>query len=137
MKITSQIFLSHLKCNTKCWFWSLGKTGTGNAYTDWVKTRNDTHRSEGIKRLIEKTTHAEYAFRLSAEDLKRGRWRLAKDLVLESDFRLGGGSYKHNTFISSYMKIARPENPPAFQSRIVLATNLQAVERLPSENRGG
>lgn len=37
MKITAPLFETGLKCLTKCFLRSLGETGTGNAYANWVR----------------------------------------------------------------------------------------------------
>jgi len=54
MKSTFQIFQAFLECNTKCWLISLGKKGKGNEYATWVKNRNDSYYSPGVKRLFER-----------------------------------------------------------------------------------
>ncbi len=53
MKTTAQIFLAYLKCSTKCWLISQGKTGKGNEYAEWVKDRTDFYNGAGIKRLLD------------------------------------------------------------------------------------
>ena len=40
MNITASLFEAFLKCPTKCYLRSVGETGAGNDYADWVKTRN-------------------------------------------------------------------------------------------------
>ena len=53
MKITPILFETYLKCPTKCFLRSLGETGSGNAYADWVRTQHKTCRSAGIKHVTE------------------------------------------------------------------------------------
>jgi hypothetical protein len=52
MKITAPIFEAGLKCLTKCFLLSMGEHGQGNAYTDWLRTKSDSYRRAGIKRLV-------------------------------------------------------------------------------------
>src|SRR5205823_3021551 len=51
--ITSLLVEAHLKCPTKCWLFSQGESGSGNAYADWVKTQHTTYRAAGIKYVTE------------------------------------------------------------------------------------
>ena len=53
MKMTSDLFEAYLKCPTKCYLRSFGETETENVYADWVRTQNESYRSQGIKRLTE------------------------------------------------------------------------------------
>jgi hypothetical protein len=39
MPITSHLFEAYLKCQTKCFLRSLGKTANGNGYSDWVQAQ--------------------------------------------------------------------------------------------------
>lgn len=52
MTITSHLFEAYLTCPTKCWLRSHGEAGGGNAYADWVRTREESYHCEGIKRLL-------------------------------------------------------------------------------------
>ena len=54
MTVHFHLFEAYLKCPTKCFLRSLGETGTGNAYADWVQAQNTSYRSEGIRRLKER-----------------------------------------------------------------------------------
>jgi predicted RecB family nuclease len=51
MIITSDLVEAFLKCPTKCFLRSQDEVGTGNAYADWVRTRSEFFRAEGVKRL--------------------------------------------------------------------------------------
>ena len=51
--ITSLLVEAHLKCPTKCWLFSQGESGSGNAYADWVQTQHKTYRAAGIKYMTE------------------------------------------------------------------------------------
>ena len=82
MKITSYLFEAYLKCPTKCFLRSLGEADRGNAYANWVKTRNESYRHEGLKHLMEGALRDECV--ISPPDagyLKTAKWRLAVDLV--------------------------------------------------------
>ena len=82
MTITTHLFEAFLKCHTKCYLRSLGETGSGNAYADWVRTQNESYRSEGIKRLTGSTPPNECVNGPPAtENLKLAKWKLAVDLV--------------------------------------------------------
>ena len=60
--------------------WSLGETGTGTAYADWVQAQNTSYRSEGISRLKERVASNECVTGpLDKKDLKSAKWRLAID----------------------------------------------------------
>jgi len=48
MTITPHLFEAYLKCPTKCFLRSLGETGAGNPYADWVCAQNTFFRREGI-----------------------------------------------------------------------------------------
>ena len=79
MKITSYLFEAYLKCPTKCFLRSLGEADRGNAYANWVKTRNESYRDEGLKRLMEGVKCV--IGPTDAGHLETAKWRLAVDLV--------------------------------------------------------
>ena len=134
MKITSQIFQAYLKCHTKCWLISLGKKGKGNEYAAWVRDRNLSCYSAGIKRLFEGLPKKECLFPSTKEDLKMPGWRWAANLLVESDFS-DTKTYSFQKLLNrSHMIIASQEFPSASSSaRVALATHLQAVERISSK----
>lgn len=81
-KITASLFEAYLQCVTKCFFWSLGETGKGNAYADWVRTQTKSCRSEGIKGLMARAAHGECIIGPpGTENSGTAKWRLAVDLV--------------------------------------------------------
>lgn len=85
MKITAALFEAYLKCPTKCYLYSRGETGSGNAYDDWSKTRTESYRSEGIQRLKAKVPPAECSISPpTTENPKRAKWKLAVDLVVSA-----------------------------------------------------
>ncbi len=136
MKITSQIFEAHLKCNTKCWLRSLGQIGKQNTYAEWYRTQNDSYRQEGIRRLLEGLPQEKYSLSPTSKDLKQASWRLAVGLSLECLYEKKRPSERNERY-PSIMKKTLQVNPSGPQrSQVVLATNLQVIERLPPEGRG-
>ncbi len=80
MTITSYIFEAYLKCPSKCFFRSLGETGTGNAYADWTHARNISYQRDGMTRMKERAANNEWASGpLDRKELKSAKWRLAID----------------------------------------------------------
>lgn len=78
MRITSDLFETYLLCTTKCFLRSLGETGTGNSYANWVKAEHLSYSSEGIKHLVEGVAEDECV--TGPIDLKETwspKWRLA------------------------------------------------------------
>ena len=134
MKITAEVFQAYLKCNTKCWFYSLCKRGEETGYAAWVKHRNDSYYSTGINHLFEVSTVEESTASFDRGDLKTARWRLARGLALEAAFldskRRDSGNPVHHSDVRTTIQ----EYPPTSEeTRVLLVTNLQAVERLTSE----
>lgn len=82
MKITAALFETYLKCPTKCYLYSRGEIGSGNGYADWSKTRNESYRSEGTKRLVADIPPAQCSIGPPAtENPKQAKWKLAVDLI--------------------------------------------------------
>ena len=80
--INAHLFEAFLKCPTKCYLRSLDEPGTENAYADWIRTQNESYRSEGIKRLMEGAAPGEFVVDpASTKNLKTTKWRLAVNLV--------------------------------------------------------
>jgi predicted RecB family nuclease len=78
MTVTSRLFEAYLKCPTKCFLWSRGQTGTGNAYADWTHAQNLSCQLEGVTRIREGVANNEcITGRLDRKDLKFAKWRLA------------------------------------------------------------
>ena len=48
MLVTSHLFEAYLKCHTKCFLLSLGETGTGNGYSDWVQAQQASYRKSSV-----------------------------------------------------------------------------------------
>ena len=106
MAITADLLDAFLKCPTKCFLRARGELATGSAYADWVRTKSDVFRGEGIKRLLAGAKLEECA--TDTEGIEGGR--LAR-------FRLQ----------SAADFFARSEN---------LRISCHAVERIASAGRG-
>src|SRR5208282_1809131 len=88
MKITSQLFEAFLKCPTKCYLRSLGETGAGNEYADWVRAQDESYQREAARRLQEVVPETERVVAPPAmENLKSAKWQLAVDLVAQTPDR--------------------------------------------------
>jgi predicted RecB family nuclease len=82
INITTSLFDAALKCSTKCFLRSLGETGRGNAYADWVRTQTESYRGTGIKGLTAGATHDDLIVRApGSENLNTAEWRLAIDVM--------------------------------------------------------
>ncbi len=78
MPITSHLFEAYLKCHTKCFLLSLGETGTGNGYSDWVQDQQATYRSEEIKRLTQEAAQNQHVIGpIDWGDVQSTKWRFA------------------------------------------------------------
>jgi predicted RecB family nuclease len=81
--ITPHLFEAYLKCPTKSFLRSLGETGSGNPYADWVSTRNALYARDGIRRLRENIADNQCiagAERIERTGLKSGTWQLATEM---------------------------------------------------------
>jgi len=85
MKITSDLFAAFLKCPTLCYLRSLGETGCGNEYAHWVRAQADSYRAAGVDRLSQDTPQGERLASPSADELRQARWRLARDVLAETE----------------------------------------------------
>jgi len=82
MVINSQLFEAYLKCATKCYLKATGETGTGNAYSEWLKTQNEAYRIEGVKHLTtEATQDGCISSPIELNNLRTAKWRLAINFV--------------------------------------------------------
>ncbi len=73
MKITSDLFKAFLNCPTKCYLRSLGETGTGNEYADWVRVQADSYRASGLDRLTRDTSQGERLTSPSLDAFKQAK----------------------------------------------------------------
>ena len=82
MNITTSLFDAALKCSTKCFLRSLGETGKGNAYANWVGNQTASYRGTGIKGLTAGAARDELIVRApGSENLNTAEWRLAVDVM--------------------------------------------------------
>ena len=61
VKITSALFEAFLKCPTKYRLRSLGETGAGNEYADWVRSHGEAYERKAALRLQEAVPECERA----------------------------------------------------------------------------
>jgi hypothetical protein len=74
--ITSHLFEAYLKCHTKCFLLSLGETGTGNGYSDWVQAQQASYRSEEINRLTQEAAQNQHVIGpIDREGVQFTKWR--------------------------------------------------------------
>src|SRR5215831_13106628 len=82
MIVTSYLFDAYLNCATKCWLRSRNNSGTENGYANWVTTRSDSYRGNGIKRLMDGGAQDERVPEPSGmEKLKNDTFRSAANIV--------------------------------------------------------
>lgn len=82
MIIPSQIFEAYLKCPTKCWLQFLGEESKENNYSEWVRKKKDTYRTDGITRL---TDDPKIQFIIAPSvNSKTGNWNLVIGLQAKS-----------------------------------------------------
>jgi predicted RecB family nuclease len=108
--ITSHLFEAYLKCHTKCFLLSLGETGTGNGYLDWVQAQQASYRSEEINRLTQEAAQNQHVIGpIDRKDVQSAKWRFAVETTaraqnLESTVHAverlrSGGQEKRELFI--------------------------------------
>ena len=87
MNITTDLIEAFLKCPTKCYLRAHEQVETGNAYADWLRTRSEIFRREGIKRLVAGFTPdkcAEGGVPMMVTG-KSAQWKLATDFVGQAE----------------------------------------------------
>jgi hypothetical protein len=130
MRITSQLFEAFLKCPTKCYLRSLGETGSGNEYAEWVCAQDESYERESVRRLQETVPEAERIVAPPATvNLKTAQWGLALDVEL----RAGRSADSHVRESVPNDETRGLGGPRSVQE---METRLHAVERVPSEGRG-
>src|SRR5713226_8580717 len=146
MKIPADLFEAFIKCSTKCWLRAAGEPTSGNAYAEWVKSQNESYRTDAAKRLIADVPVNECDVAPVAENLKIAKWRLAVGVELCMPFVKGvsthagsGGILPQDNSLVVSCSPAKLEaslsagKMPALPS---LVACLHAVERVPSAGRG-
>jgi len=84
MTVNSQLLDAFLKCPTKCWLRSVGEQITDKSCVQCARVRNELYVAAEIRRLISRTDPDGHVTSLAAEDLKRGKWRLATNLLAKT-----------------------------------------------------
>ena len=80
--ITTDLVEAFLKCPTKCFLLARAEVATGNAYADWVRTKSEVFRSEGITRLVAGIEPDKCATSTAATECGRSaQWQLALDFT--------------------------------------------------------
>jgi len=131
MKITSPLFDAFLKCATKCHLRSLGETGAGNEYTEWVRGQDESYQHEVARGLQEAVPEAERVVAPPAtENLKAAKWRLAVDLLAQTPDRSADCQAREPGRNEETRGLGGPS------AELLLQSRLHAVERVPSEGRG-
>ena len=78
--ITPQLFEAYLKCATKSFLLSLGETGSGNPYAEWICAQNILYAREGIRRLKEEVLNIQCVTGpIDRAGLKSRLWQLATE----------------------------------------------------------
>jgi predicted RecB family nuclease len=85
MQITPILFEAYLKCTTKCYLRSLGESGAGDSFSEWMKAQNESYRKNRVEQLTLDIAPEEYAFGPSAaECLRHTKWKFAVDVVADA-----------------------------------------------------
>jgi len=131
MKITSQLFEAFLRCATQCHLRSLGETGLGNEYADWVRAQDDAYEREAVRRLQETVPDTErFVAPLSIENLKAAKWRLAVDVPVQAPHGSADSHVCESPSNEETRGLGGPRSEPKLEYR------LHAIERIASEGRG-
>ena len=131
MTITPSLFEAFLKCPTKCRLQFTGEPPSGNDYSEWVQTQNETYQRESARRLQEAVPETERVVAPAATvNLKNAQWRLAVDLVAQTPDRSADSHVRKSQPNEETRGLGGPRSEPELESR------LHAVERIPSEGRG-
>lgn len=126
MMISARLFEANLKCPAKCFLWSRGETTPGNVYAHWVRTQQETSRSEWVKRLLARSTPGECIIGPSSmEDLKTAQWRLVVDFVARA-----GNLESHIHALQRIPPGERGEPAQFIPMRFVFTNNLTTHDKL-------
>jgi predicted RecB family nuclease len=106
MKISSDLFQAFVECPTKCWLRAAGEPGSGNAYSEWVKSQTESYVAAQTTRLLSESPKDESPVSAAWENFKGGKWRLATGPVIRAE-------------LNSY----------------TVESRLHAIERIPPEGR--
>ena len=138
MKITSPLFEAFLKCPTQCHLRSLGETGSGNAYAEWVRAQDESYEREAMRRLQEGMPETERVVAPPAtENLKLAKWRVATDVPVQIELRSSRGHEAQTSSPQAPMRDSQSNDQSLLTSAAtIVESRLHAVERIPSEGRG-
>jgi predicted RecB family nuclease len=143
MTISADVFEAFLKCSTKCWLRAAGEPTSGNAYAEWVRSQNESYRTDAAKRLIADVLVNECDVAPVAENLKIAKWRLAVGVELCMPFvkrvstHAGSGAQDNSLVVPCYpAKLEASLSAGKMPALPSLVACLHAVERVPSAGRG-
>ena len=126
MRITSDLFETYLKCTTKCFLRSLGETGTGNSYANWVKAEHLSYSSEGIKHLVEGVAEDECVTGpIDVKDTWSPKWRLAIQTIARTQ-NLESGIHAVERLISE----RGDKSAPLIPIRLVFTNRVDKHDKL-------
>ncbi len=81
----SELLEAYLACPMKCYLQSTGEKCSENKYADWYRTKNDSYRRAGIRRLTTVFSRALADGQIEPRQLKTARRQLAYDQAFEAD----------------------------------------------------
>ena len=119
MNITPHLFEAFLKCPTKCHVRSLGETGPGNAYAEWVRAQDESYQREAARRLQEGVLETERVVALTAtEDLKTAQWLLAVNVVVQTPDRSADSHVRASQPGEATRGLGGPRSEHVLESRL-------------------
>ena len=78
--ITPQLFEAYLKCPTKSFLLSLGETGSGNPFAEWIRSQDTLYRREGLRQLKEQVADNQcFTGPIDRASLTSRKWQLATE----------------------------------------------------------
>ena len=86
MKITSSLFAAYLKCPTKCLLIYNGESGEDNKYAEWIRNQQEAYRTDGIKRLMNKSAPGECIFNHPVTDPSSSKWRFLLNYPIHTHY---------------------------------------------------
>lgn len=136
MNITSDLFETFLKCPTKCYLHSIGESGAGNAYAEWVRKQNDGYRIEATQRLLKSASESEcVAAPSNSENLKSAKWRLALDIDVKAGRNADNHVCKSDRKRNPNGSCPLPSECDSTEKRQHCESRLHALERVSPKGR--
>jgi len=147
MTITPHLFELFLKCQTKCWLRAAGEPTAGDAYAEWLQSQNESYRADAATRLMASQPADDAAppvcssrreeAHYSSENLKAAKWRVAPDVLVQTEFRSSRGNEAQTSSPpSSPRESQRNDQSLLTSAATIIKSRLHAIERIPSEGRG-